>query len=140
MGRTSTPGRCPHLQGTEVFGPIGDIVWGAIRALLHLGCGRAPLWWLLGRGLRCVGRFCVTSGLWLRRREGGGDGAIPTGVSGCWWRVLYGCIGWGLSGQMRCWPLHTLLTRAYAWWVHTLFHWCAHNVPKYDCHPVVGLQ
>ena len=24
--------------------------------------------------------------------------------------------------------------------VHTLFHWCAHYVPGYDCHPVVGLQ
>ena len=48
-----TPGRCLHLQGTEAFGPIGDIAWGAICALLHPGCGRAPLWWFLGRGMRC---------------------------------------------------------------------------------------
>ena len=68
-----TPGR--HLQGAGAFGPIGHMAWGAICALLCLGCGSS---WVVACTARKVraGRFCATSGLWLHR-EGGGGGEAP---------------------------------------------------------------
>ena len=102
-----TPGH--HLQGAGAFGPIGHMAWGAICALLCLGCGHALLWRLLGHGVHCsqslrrallrnVGAVAASRGWWRWRS--------PTGVSGCWWRVLRDRVGQGLCGWLRCWPLH----------------------------------
>ena len=98
-----------HLQGAGAFGPIGHMAWGTICALLCLGCGRVLLWWLLGRGVHWSQSLCrallrdvravAASRGWWRWQS-------PTGVSGCWWRVLCDRVGWGLCGWLHCWPLH----------------------------------
>ena len=85
-GAALTPGRCrAHPQGVGAFGAIGDMEWGVICALLHLGCGHTLLWRLPGRGvrrsqslrralLRDVGAVAASTRGWWRWR-------IPTGVS-----------------------------------------------------------
>ena len=142
-----TLGRCrAHLQGAGAFGPVGDMEWGAICALLHLGCGHALLRWLPRRGVACagrkvcVGRFCTTSGLWLRQRESGGCGTSPLAS------VLCDRIGWGLSGWRCCWPIALLAVALCIHRCRALTRggsrpcWCTHHMLGYDCHPVVGLQ